>query len=65
MLRVQGAEHVDVLFDGDEAGQKAAESLVSMCEKVGLTAKNYNLKNTDPGALTQPLIDKIKERLYG
>ena len=65
LLRVQGAEHVDVLFDGDEAGQKSAEFLVSMCEKVGLTAKNYNLKNTDPGALTQPLIDKIKERLYG
>ena len=65
LLRVQGAEYVEILFDGDEAGQKASEPLQSMCEKVGLVAKIYNLKNTDPGALTQSSVDKIKERLYG
>ena len=65
MLAVQGAEYVDVFFDGDEAGQKAAEQVVSMCEKVGLTARNVHLKDTDPGALTQTSIDKLMRKLYG
>ena len=65
MLAVQGAEYVDVFFDGDEAGQKAAEQVVSMCEKVGLAARNVHLKDTDPGALTQTSIDKLMRKLYG
>ena len=65
LLKVQGAEYVEVFFDGDDAGQKAAESLSSMCEKVGLVARNVFLKNTDPGALTQSSVDKLKARLYG
>ena len=65
MLAVQGAEYVDVFFDGDEAGQKASEQVVSMCEKVGLVARNIHLKDTDPGALTQTSIDKLMRKLYG
>ena len=65
MLAVQGAEYVDVFFDGDDAGQKAAEQVVSMCEKVGLVARNVHLKDTDPGALTQTSIDKLMRKLYG
>ena len=65
MLAVQGAEYVDVFFDGDDAGQKASEQVVSMCEKVGLVARNIHLKDTDPGALTQTSIDKLMRKLYG
>ncbi len=65
MLRVQGAEYVDVFFDGDEPGQQAAEKLVSECEKVGLVARNVHLKETDPGALTQTSVDKLRKKLYG
>ena len=65
MLAVQGAEYVDVFFDGDDAGQKASEQVVSMCEKVGLVARNIHLKDTDPGALTQASIDKLMRKLYG
>ena len=65
MLAVQGAEYVDVFFDGDDAGQKAAEQVVSMCEKVGLVARNFHLKDTDPGALSQTSIDKLMRKLYG
>ena len=65
MLGVQGAEYVDVFFDGDDAGQKAAEQVVSMCEKVGLVARNVHLKDTDPGALTQTSVDKLMRKLYG
>jgi len=65
MLRVQGAEYIDIFFDGDDAGQKAAETLKIECEKVGLVARNVHLNDTDPGALSQPLVDRLKERLYG
>jgi len=65
MLKVQGAEYVDVFFDGDDAGQKASENLKSECEKVGLVARNIHLKDTDPGALTQASIDKLMRKLYG
>ena len=65
LLRAQGVEYVEVFFDGDDAGQKAAEPLISMCDKEGLIARNVYQKNTDPGGLTQPLVDKLKERLYG
>ena len=65
MLRVQGAEYVDVFFDGDEPGQQAAEKLVSECEKVGLVARNVYLKETDPGALSQTSVDKLRKKLYG
>ena len=65
MLAVQGAEYVDVFFDGDDAGQKAAEQVVSMCGKVGLVARNVHLKDTDPGALTQTSVDKLMRKLYG
>ena len=65
MLAAQGAEYVDVFFDGDDAGQKASEQVVSMCEKVGLVARNIHLKDTDPGALTQASIDKLMRKLYG
>ena len=65
MLRVQGAEYVEVFFDGDDAGQVSAEKLVSECEKVGLVARNIYLKDTDPGALTQTSVDKLRKKLYG
>ncbi|MBO05435.1 MAG: hypothetical protein CMI58_00080 [Parcubacteria group bacterium] len=65
LLRAQGIENINIFFDGDEAGQKAAEALTTTCEKVGLITQNIYFKNTDPGALTQPSIDKLKEKLYG
>ena len=64
MLRVQGAEFVDIFFDGDDAGQQAAEKLASECEKVGLATRNISLKNTDPGELTQTSVDKLRKKLY-
>ena len=65
MLRVQGAEYVEVFFDGDDAGQKAAENIKTECEKVGLVARNIHIKNTDPGALSQLQVDKLRKKLYG
>jgi len=64
-LKVQGVETVDIFFDGDDAGQSSAEKIQSMCEKIGLLFRNIHLKDTDPGALTEPQILKLKRKLYG
>ena len=65
MLRVQGAEYIDIFFDGDDAGQTAAEKLKIECEKAGLVTRNIHLKDTDPGALNQTSVDKLRKKLYG
>lgn len=65
LFRLQGVEHADIFFDGDDAGQKAAIKLKSMCENVGFTTRNVSLKDTDPGELSLPTVQKLKKRLYG
>lgn len=64
MLSIQGVNRIDIFFDGDEAGQKAAEKVKSLCEKADLLFRNIHLEGTDPGALTQPQIEKLKRKLY-
>lgn len=64
MLSMQGCSKIAVFFDGDEAGQKAAQNIKVMCEKVGLVSRNINLKETDPGALTQSQVTGLKRKLY-
>ena len=61
---MQGCSKIAVFFDGDEAGQKAAQNIKVMCEKVGLVSRNVNLKDTDPGALTQSQVTGLKRKLY-
>ena len=64
MLKIQGIESVDIFFDGDDAGQAAAEKVKEMCEQVELLTRSINLQGTDPGALTEQQVLKLKERLY-
>jgi DNA primase len=64
MLSIQGVTKVAVFFDGDEAGQKAAVNIKVMCEKLGLIARNIELKDIDPGALTEPQVRKLESKLY-
>lgn len=65
MLKMRGVDSVEVFFDGDTAGQDAAEKVVTLCEKVGLHSQNIYLKDTDPGALSQVQVDKLSNILYG
>ena len=54
------------MFDGDDAGQKAAEQLHTIAEKLELSVQKVKLKDgVDPGSLTPDQIKRIKERLYG
>ena len=53
------------MFDGDVAGQDAAELLKGLAEKVGLTARNVNLgQNIDPGGLAEAKVQQLRQRLY-
>ena len=64
VLSMSGVSQIDIFFDGDEAGQNASVKIKELCESIGLSARNVHLKNTDPGALTEPQILKLKRKLY-
>ena len=65
ILKMQNIEGVDIMFDGDEAGQKAAEEIKGLAERVGLTSRNINLgNNIDPGGLPEIRVADIRKRLY-
>lgn len=66
LLKIQGVEGVDFLFDGDEAGRSAAEKGATLAESCGLSTRNIALKDgEDPGSLSVHTILKLKEKLYG
>ena len=66
ILKMQNIAGVDIMFDGDNAGQDAAEDLKIMAEKVGLIPRNINLgQNIDPGGLAQAKVSSLRDRLYG
>jgi DNA primase len=65
ILKMQNVEGVDIMFDGDEAGQKAAEEIKGLAERVGLTSRNINLgNNIDPGGLPELKVTQLRRRLY-
>ena len=64
ILKMQGAEGVDVFFDGDDPGQKAAKTVIDMCEKVGLITRNVHLPDKDPGELSETQVIKLARQLY-
>ena len=64
VFKVQGVSHIDVFFDGDEAGQNGAKTVKEMCESIGLSTRNIKYSKTDPGALTETQITKLRRNLY-
>lgn len=64
MLSIQGVQSVDIFFDGDTAGQDAAEHVKELCDTAELMHRNIAMKNTDPGALTSTQVQKLKNKLY-
>ena len=66
ILKMQNISGVDIMFDGDDAGQNAAEDLKILAEKVGLIPRNINLgQNIDPGGLALAKVSSLRDRLYG
>jgi hypothetical protein len=66
ILKMQDIMGVDIVFDGDEAGQKAADNVRVLAERIGLLTRNVNLgQNIDPGSLVEQQVKNLGERLYG
>lgn len=61
-FKAQGITHIYLLFDGDEAGRKAAQSLKPLIEAEGFVVEIINLPDdTDPGELDQEDVRSISE----
>ena len=67
LLKMQGVDAVDILFDPDEAGQEASVRIAELCETAELLSKNIKLpvQLGDAGALNKLKVKELKERLYG
>ena len=54
-----------IVFDGDEAGLKAAENIKGIGDRLGLLSRNVNLgDHIDPGALAESKVINLSDRLY-
>ena len=64
ILYARGVSHVDIFFDGDTAGQTAAENVRELCDNLGFSTGNISFKGKDPGDLTETEINKIYRDKY-
>lgn len=61
-FKAQGITHIYLLFDGDEAGRKASQTLKPIIESEGFIVEIINLPDdTDPGELDQEDVRAISE----
>jgi DNA primase len=65
LLKLKGVAGIDIFFDGDDAGQKAAEGVKNLCENLEFDTRNIVFNDKDPGELTALQVIKLKETLYG
>ena len=66
LLKLQGVQGIDIMFDGDEAGIKAGEILKGLAETMELSAQQVKLKDgQDPGNFNPDEIRRLKKQLYG
>lgn len=60
-----GVEHIDVIFDGDDAGINESKKLVEKCSLHGISAESIELPpGLDPGDMTSAQVQELKELLY-
>jgi DNA primase len=60
--KAQGISHIYILFDGDDAGEKAAENLKLTLEQLEFIVEIIKLPDgTDPGDLDQLNVQSIAE----
>jgi len=61
-FKAQGITHIYLMFDGDDAGQKAAHNLKPLIEDAGFIVELITLPdNVDPGELSQEDVDSTAE----
>lgn len=63
-FKAQGVTHIYILFDGDAAGVKGANSVKSKLESWDYLVKIIELpEGLDPGAMDQEAVDWVKEQI--
>jgi DNA primase len=61
-FKAQGITHIYLLFDGDEAGRKASQTIKPLIEAEGFIVEIVNLPDdTDPGELDVEDVRSISE----
>ena len=66
LLKLQGVQGIDIMSDGDEAGQTAAETLKGVAEKMEMGVQIINLPpGQDPGDFNVDMVKRLKKQLYG
>lgn len=66
LLKLQGVQGLDIMFDGDEGGNQAAESIKGLAEKMELSVQIVKLRDgQDPGNFNPDEIRRLKKQLYG
>ena len=66
LLKLQGVQGIDIMYDGDEAGQTAAETLKGVAEKMEMGVQIIKLPpGQDPGDFNADMVKRLKKQLYG
>jgi DNA primase len=61
-LKAQGIQKIFLLFDGDEAGENAADKLKPLIEEQEFQVEIIKLpEGMDPGDMDQEYVDSIRE----
>jgi DNA primase len=64
LLKIIGVSGIDIIFDPDDAGQKAAEIVKEMAEDLDFQTRNINLKIGDPGSMSMQHAINLRKKLY-
>jgi DNA primase len=67
LLKLQGVQGIDIVFDRDDAGKKAAQQIKVLAESMDIAVQIITLPESidDPGNMTLQQIKGLKKRLYG
>jgi DNA primase len=67
LLKLQGVQGIDIVFDRDDAGKKAAQQIKVLAESMDIAVQVITLPESidDPGNMTLQQIKGLKKRLYG
>ena len=65
-FKAQGVTHIFILFDGDDAGRKAAKELQPLLQEMEFIVEIIHLEDdVDPGELSEDDVRAMKEYTYG
>ena len=67
LLKLQGVNGIDIVFDRDDAGAKAAQQIKGLAESMDLSVQVITLPESvdDPGNMIDQQVKGLKKRLYG